>query len=47
MQFVFYILINGDSERIEIGETPHEREEYAPTSLYTGIVYTWFVIYKL
>ena len=43
MQFVFYALVANDSERIEIGESPHEREEYKNTPLWTAIIYVGYV----
>ena len=39
MQFVFYALLSNDSERIDIGESPHDREQYKNTPLITAIVY--------
>mmetsp|Transcript_37498 Transcript_37498/g.33142 ORF Transcript_37498/g.33142 Transcript_37498/m.33142 type:complete len:116 (+) Transcript_37498:67-414(+) len=44
MQFVFYALISNDNERIEIGESSHERHEYKNTPLITAIVYCVFIL---
>ena len=43
MQFVFYALLEGNSERIDIGSSEEERAEYADTALYTAFVYVGFV----
>eukprot|EP01084_Bolivina_argentea_P117280 208303_1 len=44
MQFVFYALINSNSDRIEIGDSEEDRNNYAPTALYTAIIYVVLII---
>jgi len=47
MQFVFYILLSTNSERIDVGESKEERSEYADTALWTAIIYFGLVIVSL
>merc|ERR1719495_2385399 len=44
MQFVFYFGLDGNSERIDIGDSEKERTEYAKTALWTGIVYVGLIV---
>merc|ERR1719384_2701895 len=47
MQFVFYSLLAADNQRIDIGESKHDREEYKNTPLITAIVYCVFVLISI
>eukprot|EP01084_Bolivina_argentea_P208052 354848_1 len=47
MQFVFYAMISSDSQRIHIGHSTEERESFKDTALWTGVVYSVFVILSI
>mmetsp|Transcript_7757 Transcript_7757/g.9647 ORF Transcript_7757/g.9647 Transcript_7757/m.9647 type:complete len:126 (+) Transcript_7757:105-482(+) len=47
MQFTFYIILKSGSERLDIGDTIEERQDYAKTALWTAVIYLVFTLFSI